>query len=60
MTGLLQLIVVLVVLGLVWWLVTTYVPLPQPVKTIITVLAVLVLCLYLLSFAGLIGPLNLH
>ncbi len=48
-----SLIVVIAVLGLVWWLFTTYVPLPQPVKTVITVLAVVVLCTYLLEWAGL-------
>lgn len=47
-----SLVVVLVVVGLVWWLITTYVPLPAPVKTVITVLAVLVLCVWLLQFAG--------
>jgi hypothetical protein len=56
----LQLIVLLVVLGLVWWLVTTYLPIPQPVKTVISVLAVLLMIAVLLSFAGLIGPLNLR
>jgi hypothetical protein len=56
----LQLIVLVVVLGLVWWLLTTYVPLPQPVKTVVTVLAVLLMIALLLSWAGLIGPLALR
>ncbi len=47
------LLVVLVVVGLVWWLVTTYLPLPPPVKTVLTVVGVLVLCVWLLEWAGL-------
>jgi hypothetical protein len=50
---LISLIVVLAVLGLVWWLVTTYIPLPQPVKTVITVICVIALCIFLLQWAGL-------
>ena len=48
-----SLIVVLAVLGLVFWLVTTYIPMPQPVKTVITVLAVVIFCIFLLQWAGL-------
>lgn len=50
---LISLIVVLAVLGLVWWLVTTYIPLPAPVKTVITVICVVALCIFLLQWAGL-------
>lgn len=50
---LISLLVVLVVLGLVWWLVTTYVPMPPAVKTVITVIAVLILCIWLLQSFGL-------
>ena len=51
---LISLIVVLVVVGLVWWLITTYLPLPQPIKTVITVVFVLAVCLYLLSAVGIV------
>lgn len=54
MLSIVQLVVVLCVIGLVWWLVTTYLPLPAPLKTIITVLLVLLSCLYLLSWVGII------
>ena len=60
MGTLIQLIVVLIVLGLVWWLVTSYLPIPQPVKTVIVVLIVLVMILYLLSWAGVLSiPISL-
>lgn len=55
---LISLIVVLAVVGLIWWMVTTYIPMPQPIKTIITVIAVVVLCIWLLQWAG-IGGLSL-
>jgi hypothetical protein len=45
-------LIVLVVLGVVWWLVTTYVPMPAPIKTVITVIVVLMLCLWLLRVFG--------
>jgi len=54
---LISLIIVLVVLGICWYLITTFIPLPQPIKVVITVIAVLVLCLVLLDFAG-IGHYN--
>jgi hypothetical protein len=44
--------VVLVVIGVVWYLVTTYIPMPAPIKTVITVIAVLVLCIFLLNMFG--------
>jgi hypothetical protein len=52
--GLFQLIVLVAVLGVVWWLFTTYVPLPPPAKTIITVIIVLVLIFILLRFVGMV------
>lgn len=56
-----QIVVVLIVLALVWWLLSTYVlpRLPEPFRTIIIVLLVILLCLWLLSLIGVIGPLRL-
>lgn len=50
-----SIIVVLVVLGLVLYLIETYVPMSQPIKTILRVVVVLLLCLWLLSAFGIIG-----
>ena len=55
---LVSVIVVLIVLGVVLWLVNTYIPMAPPIKTVINVVVVLVLCLWLLSLIGVIGPLN--
>lgn len=49
---LISLIVVLIVLGVIWWLVTTYIPMPAPMKTVITVIVVIALCLFLLNLFG--------
>lgn len=49
---LVQMIVVLAVIGVVVWLLTTYIPMDPPIKTVIVVITVLVLCLWLLSLFG--------
>jgi hypothetical protein len=49
---LLNVVLVLIILGVVLWLVTTYIPMAPPIKTVITVVIVLALCLWLLSIFG--------
>ena len=46
------LILGIALLGLVVWLITTYVPMPAPFKTIIYVIAVVILVLYLVQAFG--------
>jgi len=53
-------IVVLIVLGLIWWLVDALLPIPAPFKTAIKVVLILALCLWLLSLVGIIGPIHLR
>lgn len=53
-------LVVLIVLGVVLWLVNTYIPMAPPIKTVINVVVILVLCLWLLSLIGVIGHLNVR
>lgn len=50
--SLISLLVVLIVIGVIWYLVTNFIPMPAPMKTVINVIAVLVLCLLLLSLFG--------
>jgi cytochrome b subunit of formate dehydrogenase len=57
--SLLTLIVVLIVVGLVIWLIQSYLPIAQPIKTIIIVLIVLVLIVWLLGQIGLLPGLHL-
>ncbi len=54
----LGLIFFLVVIGLVMWLVNTYIPMAQPVKTILNVVVVILIVLWLISSLGVLGPLN--
>ncbi len=48
---LISLIIYLVVVGLIWWAVTTVlgvIPLPEPIKTVVRVLLIVLLCLIVL------------
>jgi uncharacterized membrane-anchored protein len=47
--GLIQLLLVLVIVGVVLYLVKTYIPMDPAVRTVLTVVVVLVLCLWLLQ-----------
>jgi uncharacterized membrane protein len=47
-----QVLVVLVVVGVVLWLVQTYIPMAPPIKSIITIVVVLFLCIWLLGVFG--------
>ena len=56
-----ELIVVLVICGVVLYLVNQYVPMAPPIKTIVNVLVVLLLCLWLLNAFGIVNvPLRLR
>lgn len=51
---LIQLLVVVVVLGLLFWVVQVYLPIPPPFKAIVLVILVLIACGWLLSAVGLL------
>jgi hypothetical protein len=53
--GLIQLILVLIVIGVALWAVNTYVPMAQPLKTILNVLVVVCVVLALLNAFGVLG-----
>lgn len=46
------------VIGLVCWLLVTYIPMPQPIKAVIVIAAVLFLVILLLQASGLWGALD--
>jgi hypothetical protein len=50
-----SIIVTLVVIGVILWLLNTYVPMAAPVKTIVNVVVVLLLCLWLLNIFGVLN-----
>lgn len=51
---LITVIIVLVVVGAGLWAINTYIPMAKPVKTILNIVVVVVLCLWLLQTFGLI------
>ena len=57
--GLIELILILAVVGFILWLITSYIPMPAPFKTVIIVIVVIVLCIWLLRIAG-IGDIPLR
>jgi hypothetical protein len=51
-------ILLVVVLGVVLWLVCTYIPMPQPIKTVLVVAVVIIIVVLLIDALGLFGVLN--
>lgn len=49
---LISVIVVLVIVGVVLYLIQNYIPMAPPVKTVLNVVVVLILCLWLLHVFG--------
>jgi hypothetical protein len=57
----LSIVIVLVLVGLGLYIVNTYVPMAGPIKTILNVVVVLVLCVWLLNAFGIVHlPLQLR
>lgn len=55
---LIQLVIVLVVVGVVLWVINSYIPMQSTIKKILNVVVVIVVILWLLSVFGLIGDLS--
>ena len=56
-----ELLIVLVIVGVALYLINTYVPMAAPIKTILNVVVVLIVCLWLLRAFGIAGiPLRLR
>ncbi len=51
-------VVVLVVVGLVLWLINTYIPMAGAIKSLLNVVVFVVVLIWLLQTFGLIGPIN--
>lgn len=48
----------LALFGFILWLIVTYIPMPEPIKKVIIVIAVVFLILWLLNGIGALGTLN--
>ncbi len=55
---LIHVIVVLIVVGVLLWLVNTYIPMAGSIKSILNAVVIIVVVLWLLSVFGLIGELS--
>lgn len=56
--SLISLIVVLAVVGVLLWLINTYLPLEATIKKIINILVIIVVVLWLLQVFGLLGAVS--
>jgi len=55
---LINLVVVLIVVGVLLWLVNTYIPMDRKIKQILNIVVVIVVVLWLLQVFGVIGSLG--
>lgn len=55
---LIHLIITLIVVGVILWLINSYIPMQATIKKILNVVVVIVVILWLLSVFGVIGPLS--
>jgi hypothetical protein len=55
---LIQLVIVLVVVGVLLWLINTYIPMQSTIKRILNAVVIIAVILWLLSVFGVIGSLS--
>ena len=55
---LIQLVIVLVIVGLILWVINSYIPMQSTIKRILNVVVVICVIIWLLSVFGLIGDLS--
>ena len=55
---LVQVIIVLIVVGVVLWLVNSYIPMQSTIKNILNVVVIIAVVLWLLSAFGILGSLS--
>lgn len=56
--SLIGVIVVLIVVGVLLWLIETEIPMSPPIKKIIRIVVILVVCIWLLQLFGVLPDLN--
>jgi hypothetical protein len=56
--SLISLVILLIVVGVLLWVVNTYIPMEPTIKKIINVVVIVVVCLWLLTVFGLLPDLN--
>jgi hypothetical protein len=53
-----NIVVVLVVTGLVMWLINTYIPMANAIKSLLNVIVFVVVLIWVLQGVGIIGPIS--
>jgi hypothetical protein len=56
--SLINLIIVLIVVGVILWLINSYIPMDHKIKSILNIVVVIAVILWLLSVFGVIGSLS--
>ena len=56
--SLITIVLVLIVVGVLLWLINTYIPMDSKIKNILNIVVVVVVVIWLLQAFGLMGPLN--
>ena len=56
--SLISVVVVLVVVGVVLWLINTYIPMAASIKSILNVVVIIVVAIWLLQAFGVLGNIN--
>jgi uncharacterized protein YhhL (DUF1145 family) len=56
--SLVSVVIVLIVVGVLLWLINTYIPMARPIKTILNVVIVIVVVLWLLQVFGVISGID--
>jgi hypothetical protein len=54
MTGILNLVALIVLFGVLMWIINSFIPMPEGIKTLLNVVVLIVLIVYVLQFFGLI------
>lgn len=55
---LLNLIIILVAIGVIMWLINTYIPMSETIKKILNVVVIIAIIIWLLGIFGIIGSLG--
>ena len=56
--SLISVVVLLVVIGVILWLVNTYIPMDGKIKQVLNVLVLIVVCIWLVQSFGILGDVN--
>lgn len=55
---LIQLVITLVVVGVILWVINSYIPMQATIKKILNVVVIIVVILWLLNVFGVLGPMS--